>query len=254
MSVPDESAGRVSESAPVGTELPPGKLQLLLWGREGEHADFGALLHGQVVPALLDSGVVQLKLSITEQAPPRWTVLPLRREPMALLSLWGAAEDDGAWRSIADATTLRWAAYRVQESTPLRYPRDWVDGQRSPGAVLLSLFRPRSGLSQQRFLDVWHGEHTPLALRIHPLWNYVRNVVDEPLSPQAPPFAGIVEEHFQQQGDILDPRRFFGGSDRPDALRGEVVRNMARVALHTRTFLDLGSVQNYLLREYHLRS
>ena len=50
-----------------------------------------------------------------------------------------------------------------------------------------------------------------LALEVHPLWNYVRNVVVAPVLSGSPPLCGIVEEQFRTRGELLDPVRFFGG-------------------------------------------
>ena len=224
------------------------KTQLLLWGGTGAAVgDFLATVHGRLAPRLLDTDAARVKLSVTEHRPPALRVVPIRNQAFGLFSLWHESEALPGLPGILADSGLDWATYRVQESTPCAYERDWPDGQRSPGVVLLTLFMARRGLSRERFVDIWHGEHTPMAMRIHPLWNYVRNVVDDRDPDAAPAFSGIVEEHFRKREDVTDPRRFFGGD-------GQVVRNMLRVGLHTRSFIDLAKVQNYLVSEYHLRS
>jgi hypothetical protein len=224
------------------------KVALLLWGDpQRPLAQFGAELRETLLPDLLDAGAARLKLSITEDQVPRVSVLPLRRVPFALLSMWSESDVLAASRNGIAKLNLRWAAYRVSEALPVSYHRTWPDAERSPGAVLLTLFRKKPALTQERFIDIWHGEHTPLSLQVHPLWSYTRNVVEAALSHAAPDFDGIVEEHFRELKDILRPWRMFGGKAR-------MLPNMLKIGLHVHTFLHLPSIENYLLREYHIRS
>ncbi len=224
------------------------KLALLIWGDAPcSMSDVARAVHTQVAPALRSAGATHLKLSMTEDLPPRLSILPLRRDPLALFSVWSERDVLSECAATLVSTGLRWAAYRVTEAMPVRYQRTWQDGERSPGAVLLTLFRKKPGVSQERFLQIWHGEHTPLSLRVHPLWSYTRNVVEAKLSEGAPDYDGIVEEHFRERSDILRPWRMFGGKAR-------MLPNMVKIGLHVNTFLHLPSVENYLLREYHLLS
>jgi hypothetical protein len=79
------------------------------------------------------------------------------------------------------------------------------------------------------------------------VWCYVRNVVDESLMEGSPPFDGIVEEHFREPRDLLSARQFFGGPLR-------MVPNMIRVGFDIFGFIDLLTIQTYLVTEVHLRS
>ena len=111
---------------------------------------------------------------------------------------------------------------------------------------MLTLLHRRAGLTDAEFLRRWHEGHSPLALEIHPLWNYVRNVVAAPVLPGSPPLCGIVEEQCRTRGELLDPVRFFGGWLR-------MVPNMLRVYRDVRSFLDLAAIENYLVTERWLR-
>ena len=225
------------------------KDQYLLWGaRDLLPGAFAARLRGQGLSAIAALGRFDLKLTLTESSPPALSVIPLRRRPIALLSLTGAAlPDPGA---VHDALALHGdevAGYRVVESVPRAYERDWPDGQRTPGVGLLTLFRRRRGLSDEDFIARWHGGHTPLTFRIHPVWNYVRNVVESSHFDGSPPFDGIVEEHFRTRRELLRPPVFFGG---PHLM----VPNMVRVGLDIRRFIDLQTMEVYLVVEEHVRS
>ncbi len=197
---------------------------------------------------LLAHGPARLKLTWTTEEPPRLTMMPFRKDRLALLSLW----DEGA----PEAATTRWnaalqeegaaAGYRVDESAPRAYVRDWPDGRDTPGGSMLTLLHRRAGLPDAEFLRRWHEGHSPLALEIHPLWNYVRNVVAAPVLPGSPPVCGIVEEQFRTRGDLLDPTRLFGGWLR-------MIPNMLRGYADVRGFLDLAALENYLVTERWLR-
>jgi len=139
------------------------------------------------------------------------------------------------------------AGYKVTESTPVAYKKDWDNGKASPGAVMLTLMRKNPSLSYEQFMKEWFGHHTPMAMRIHPLWNYIRNVVETAVIEGSPPIDGIVEEHCRSLRDITNPARYFGGPFR-------MFPNMVRVGLHANKFLQISAVENYLLTEYHIRS
>lgn len=208
------------------------------------HAGFKARVLEQLIPSVLERNPVKLKLGITEEPPPRFGVLPLRPEGLAMISVWG---------EVGDLTTLlqeidtEAAGYLVEEAIPVAYARYWKDGETSPGATLLTLMKRNPELSYDEFINEWHGRHTPLAMKIHPLWNYTRNVVREPAIPGSPEFDGIVEEHFRAKRDALNPVRMFGGLPM-------FIPNMMRIARHVNSFLNIPECENYLLSETHIRS
>ena len=197
---------------------------------------------------LLASCPARLKLTFTAEEPPRLTVMPFRRDRLALVSLWDEAAPETAaprWNAILEGEGAA-AGYRVEESAPRVYRRDWPDGSDTPGGSMLTLLHRRAGLTDAEFLRRWHEGHSPLALEIHPLWNYVRNVVAAPVLPGSPPLCGIVEEQCRTRGELLDPVRFFGGWLR-------MAPNMLRVYRDVRGFLDLAAIENYLVTERWLR-
>ncbi|HJL19429.1 MAG TPA: EthD domain-containing protein [Sandaracinaceae bacterium LLY-WYZ-13_1] len=210
--------------------------------RSSEHAAFARRVHDALVPALLADDPAGLKLTVTERPPPRLSLVPFRRAPVAAVSVWSegpvATEHPG----------LRIDAYEVDEAIPRDYARGWPDGEPSPGVNLLTLFSRRPGLDDATFFARWHHGHTPLSLEIHPLWAYVRNVVTRPLDG-APPLDGIVEEQFREPADLLDPRRMFGAGR-----LGPALWNMGRTAVDIVGFMDLLGMEIYLATEHHVRS
>jgi hypothetical protein len=176
--------------------------------------------------------------------PPRLSVVPFSRRPAALLSLGPCCDRVAEVLSALDGLG-RLEPYRVERSLPLSLPRAWPLGDPTPGVGLLTLLRRRRGLDDARFMHKWFGEHTPMSLALHPLWGYERNRVLGALAPAVPLWDGIVEEHFAQPSDLLDPRRFFGGTL-------AMPLNMVRVWRHVRSFLDLASLETFLVQERRL--
>lgn len=207
-----------------------------------------ALLVDEVAPALLRAGAERLKLSVSLPPDVRAPLLPLKTEPWALVSAWiEPGTPPERLRGHLTAHRLSVEAWQVTETIPRAYDRTWPDGEASPGVALVTLFRRRRHTTHARFLEEWHQRHTPMALEIHPLWNYVRNVVDAPLIHGTPQWDGIVEEHFRELADVTDLRRFYGGT-------WSVIPNMIRVGRHVNGFLDLRSIENHLAVEIPIRT
>ena len=166
-----------------------------------------------------------------------------------MISIWDSQADRRElWQTNMTSPDWILAGYQVTESTPRAYVKDWTDGQPSPGIVMLTLMKKNRSLSYEQFMHEWFEHHTPvIALRVHPLWNYIRNVVESIVVEGSPPFDGIVEEHCRERRDVTNPMRYFGG-----ALG--MLPNMIRVGLHANKFLEISATENYLLTEYHIRS
>jgi len=197
---------------------------------------------------ILAYGPARVKLTYTTEEPPRFSVMPFRRDRLAVVSLWDEAAPEEAaarWNVLLQAEGAA-AGYRVDESAPRAYRRDWPAGHDTPGGSMLTLLHRRDGLTDAEFLRRWHDGHSHLALDVHPLWNYVRNVIVAPVLPGSPPLCGIVEEQVRTRGELLNAVQFFGGWLR-------MVPNMLRVLIDVRRFLDLGALENYLVTERWFR-
>ena len=157
---------------------------------------FGSEIFDKLVPQLLRLNPEKLKIDLTEVKPPRLTVLPLKRSGLAMISVWDNLADRAKdWQTEMAGIGSNVAGYKVTESTPVAYKKDWDNGKASPGAVMLTLMRKNPSLSYEQFMKEWFDHHTPMAMRIHPLWNYIRNVVETAVIEGSPPIDGIVEEH-----------------------------------------------------------
>lgn len=185
-----------------------------------------------------------VSLTLTEDPPPRVSVIPFKRKKIAILSVSGNNDGMIELAPVPDGFS---GAYHVTEALPVAYTKDWPDGQRTPGACLLTLFKKKKGIDYETFIDRWHNSHTPLSLQIHPLWHYNRNVVDARGGDETEDWDGIVEEHFRKRRYLTNPFIFFGNPL-------TMWRNMIRVFADTRAFLDYRTIETYLVREYILRS
>lgn len=193
---------------------------------------------------LEQQGPDALKVCLTVKAPPRISVIPFKRRKVAVLSLF---RKEGSGSDLIANTEGFRGGYLVEEAIPVAYTKTWSDGDPTPGECLLTLFHRKPGIGQDTFLRRWHDGHTPLSLRLHPLWNYNRNVVSRSLTSSSEWYDGIVEEHFKKASDLLNPFIFFG----PPL---KVPLHMYQVFMDTRSFIDMRRIETYLTTEIHLKS
>ena len=185
-----------------------------------------------------------LSLTLTDREPPKISVIPFGKSLIAAISFVKLEESPVSLLVSMEGFA---GAYKVWEDLPVSYNKSWTNQEPTPGACLLTLFRQKKNIDYDTFIDRWHNGHTPLSLKIHPLWHYSRNVVKEALVESPEHWDGIVEEHTRTRQELLNPVRFFGGI-------AKMPYNMIRVFKDVKSFLDYGSVEPYLVTEYHVKS
>jgi hypothetical protein len=223
------------------------KLAYVLWlDHAADREALAELLRTASAPRLRECGARQLALNVVDVEATLAASMPLAAGAETLAGLVTLRVEEPArgdrigevLGEIAD----RVAGYRVAESIPLDWERpSWPAGERTPGVKLVTLFDKPKDLSDADFFHEWHDVHTPLSLEIHPLWRYVRNAVEDRVTPAGPTFRGIVEETFRSLEDVTDPERFYGSRE-----------NIKRVAEHVSTFIDLERIETRLMNEYLL--
>lgn len=237
------------------------KLIYLLWPREPmEPAARRELLLGRCAPELLSFGARYLSMNIDDEFATVPSPTPTTRltDPfVAEVSLW---IDDmsvrGALESVLLDVDFDLAGYRVREHLYTDYgenehsePRDWPDGQRSPGVITVTpLERPRR-MSKDKWMRHWFNRQGPMSELMQPRARYVRNVVDEVLTPGAVAFDGIVEESWPSAEHIRNPYLFYGARNRL-----ELVKNMAIMAQSVAAFLPIWKITSVTTSEYFVRS
>ncbi|MEI6884688.1 MAG: hypothetical protein WCO02_09375 [Bacteroidota bacterium] len=233
------------------------KVMVICRGQEGvsysAFVDYMLRLGGQ---ALEICHPQKLHITFTDSTTPYVSVIPFKDKKIGVISI--SSEEGLLCASIQEflgycmtetkKSGCRFSgAYQVEEALPVEYSKTWQDVEMTPGACLLTLFKRKPGLTYEAFINRWHNSHTPLSLKIHPLWHYSRNVVLETAGEKSETWEGIVEEHVKKRSHLLNPMKFFGNPL-------SMIPNMIEVYKDTNAFLDYKTIETYLVREVVLRS
>jgi hypothetical protein len=239
------------------------KVITLLWG-DGATESGDALrdrLLGETSPRLLASGVHGLGINVhdSDAAPaPSPAPPPAGEDPhVAEVSVWlDSYEGRGGVEEAIAELGLRSASYLVVESlyedygtTPHGPPRDWPDGDRSPGVLTVALIHRPEGLGYREWITRWHGTQSPVSAELQPRTRYVRNEVVRSLSDGAPEVGGIVEEGWPSTGHVADPMLFFNATTQV-----ELDANVARMIASVDACLDLARLRSSTMSEYLVKS
>jgi hypothetical protein len=236
------------------------KLIYLIWAEPGPSPDaLREQLLEDCVPRLLERGPRALALNVDDSdsdvAPPiPW---PADETPLAAeVSLWLDCYDRrGPFEEIISELGDRRAGYLVTESLYTEYggngwskPRDWPDGQRSPGVVMVTLLEQPERMAYAPWIAHWHGVQSPVSEVMQPRMRYVRNAVVWPVTDGAPPYKGIVEEAWPSAEHVRDPMLFYSAEGSQETLR----RNMERMLESVTGFLELERIRSATMSEYLL--
>lgn len=237
------------------------KIIYLLWPIRGQDkAKTREILLREMASRLIGSGAERLTMDIADPEAEMRSPAPklYSGDPIcALVNIW--VEDLGKRRNIED--TLRYAGftiagYLVEESIYTEYggnrhskPRDWADGKRSPGVTMVTLMERPKRLSREEWIKRWHGVMSPVSEEIQPRTRYVRNLVIEPITPDAPPFEGIVEEAWPSKKHVSSPFLFYGAANIV-----QLAKNMCAILKAVKSFLDLRRIRTTVMSEYLIKT
>ncbi|RLC93392.1 MAG: hypothetical protein DRI40_08835 [Chloroflexi bacterium] len=237
------------------------KLIYLLWGPEGQDKQQRRdILLNEVAPKLLAVGARKLTMYIDDPDSNVRSPAPFHigERICGEVALW--LDDAGKrapFEQVLRDAGFRVAGYLVDESIYTEYggnrhsgPRDWPDGQRSPGVVTITLMERPQKLSREEWIRRWHGRQSPVSEAMQPRTRYIRNVVMEAVTPDAPPFEGIVEEAWPSARHVTNPFLFYGAGKNPFKL----VLNLVRMLRSVTSFLDLRRIRTTTASEYILKS
>ena len=237
------------------------KLIYILWGpKDQERKQRQQTLLQEVAPRLFASGVAKLTVYIVDQDSNVRSPAPFHpgERMCAEVSLWLENSDQRApHEEVLRSAGFRFAGYLVDETVYTEYggnrhsrPRDWTDGTRSPGVVAITLMERPKRLSREEWIRRWHGRQSPVSEAMQPRARYIRNVVISAVTPDAPPYEGIVEEAWPSARHITNPFLFYGAGRNPLKLVWNMIV-MLRSVMH---FLDLNRVRTTVTSEYILKS
>jgi hypothetical protein len=237
------------------------KLVYLIWDRpSGDAEEIRQQFVDDLGPRIIALGArgVEVHVDDADAQVPTMVEVPGDELPVrACVSVWVDAHDFRApiEAALADAG-IRRAGYLVTESLYRDYgdnehapPRDWPDGLRSPGIVMLTVFDKPAGIDDETFYGHWYGHQSPMSEWMQPRCRYVRNAVVRALTPGAPRYKAIVVEAWPTPEHLNDLPAFFGASDGADL--GERIRIMLD---STKLLYDPTTMRCYSLSEYILKS
>ena len=237
------------------------KLIYILWGpQEQDRKQRQQVLLQEVAPKLLASGAMKLTLYIVDQDSKVKSPAPFHpgERMCAEVALWlDSAEQRAPHEEALRSAGFRFAGYLVDETVYTEYggnrhsgPRNWPDGTRSPGIIAITLMERPKRLSREEWIRRWHGRQSPVSEAMQPRARYIRNVVTSAVTPDAPPYEGIVEEAWPSARHITNPFLFYGAGKNPFRL----VWNMIVMLRSVTNFLDLTRVRTTMTSEYILKS
>ena len=174
------------------------------------------------------------------------------------MSIWVDTYDRRhALEAVLGDVATRFAGYQVVESlcsdyggNPWSSPRSWPDGERSPGILTVALFEQRHDLGFEEWISFWHTRQSPMSEAVQPRCRYVRNAVFRSLTPDAPPYRGIVEEAWPSARHVTDPMLFYRGDGDTQRMNA----NISTMVEHVTAFIDLSTMRSLTMSEWILRS
>ena len=113
------------------------------------------------------------------------------------------------------------------------------------GLRLVTGIEPKDGMSYEDFIDHWHHEHRRCAVETQSTFAYVRNEIVRALTPGAPPFAAIVEEHFPIEA-LTDPMVWYAAQGSKERFE----RNLKWMIESCAAFLAMDRVDSHPMSEY----
>jgi hypothetical protein len=238
------------------------KLMYLVWlDEESTRAEAADVMLGRVAQELLDLEPLRLSMDVRdpESDIPPPVPTPDGETPLhGVVSLWLDAVDHRApYEAVLASAATRWAGYSVLESLYRDYggnrwsaPRDWPDGERSPGVLTVALLRQHPDLSFEEWMTRWHTRISPITESIQPRTRYVRNAVFRPLTEDAPAVQGIVEEAWPSLEHVTDPMLFYCADGEPDRMEAHVTQMIEEIT----AFTDLSTLRSVTMSEWILKS
>jgi hypothetical protein len=234
----------------------------LTWlGATSSRSEVAELMLGQVGEELLALDPVGLTIDVRdpESDIPAPVPTPEGETPLhGLVSLWvESIEQREGFEGVLTAAADRVAGYSVVESLYRDYggnqwsaPRGWPDGERSPGVLTVALLQQHPEQSYDEWITRWHTRISPITEAIQPRARYVRNAVFRPITPGAPPVAGIVEEAWPSLEHVTDPMLFYCADGDPERMNAHITQMIEEI----NAFVDLSTLRSVTMSEWILKS
>lgn len=230
------------------------KVICALWKSEAEdRGDFNARILSALPEGLKAAGASCIRINVEDAVTDQGAALRQTRgapQHHATVQYWMPSAN-AIFRDKADAVlaaaTDRFAAWLVLESTILPnkdHPPEI--GARSWGWAQMAFLTRPERLTFDQWLAIWQDHHTRVAIETQSNFEYVQNIVIRALTPDAPPYAAIVEECFPEAA-LSDPFVFFdavGDQAKFDA-------NLATMMDSCDRFIDRGTIDVLPTSQYN---
>ncbi len=236
------------------------KIIYILWKPEGQTpAQTKDILLNDCAPKLIEAGALKLTMNIDDpDSDVKSSGLCHIGEPIsAQVSIWLEQADERLpCEEILKSADFNLAGYLVDEFVFTDYggnehsgPRDWPDGERSPGLIAVNLLEKPKRMSHEKWTRHWFGTQGPVSEAMQPRQRYVRNEVIRPVTPGAHPYAGIVEEVWPSAKHITNPYLFFGADN-----IFQLIKNQAIMVWSVIRFLNIFKIRNVIMSEYLIKT
>lgn len=237
------------------------KLIYLLWPRtEMAPEERRHRLLDDCAPKLLKGKVHGLQMNIADDlatVPSPAPKPPFSKPFVAQVNVWlDDTADRHACEDLLRGAGFDLAGYRVDEwlyteygENPHAAPRNWPDGQRSPGILAVTLLKRPRRVPRDKWMRRWFGRQSPVSEWMQPRSRYVRNVVEEVLTPEARAYDGIVEEAWPSGEHVTNPYLFYSARNRLQLLRhmGIMLRSVTGI-------LNLWDITTVMTSEYFVKT
>ncbi len=118
-------------------------------------------------------------------------------------------------------------------------------GERTPGFAQLAFLTLPDGMGWQDWRAIWRDFHTQVAIETQSNFEYVQNLVVEPLTDTGEDIVAIVEECFPEDA-LTDPLAFFDAVGDPQKFKANLDRMMDSCA----RFITPGTIDVFLTSQY----
>ena len=231
------------------------KLIYILWRDPAATPDaYAQRLRSELGAGLRNAGALALKINVADSAvEPAAGLRQMHTLPQAdaFINLWvdsAIAKLRRPFDDIIAAHSLRYAAYLVSESQPLRNLRRPAQaGERTDGFAQMALLRRPAALGYEEWLDIWHNSHTTVAVETQSNFEYIQNLVIRRLTPDGPAYDAIVEECFPAAA-MTDPYTFF---DAPGD-EAKFQHNLKRMMDSVQRFIDMEQLDVVPTSQYQM--
>ena len=222
------------------------KIFCILWGTEQGRPLTGA------AEKLADAGATNIRINVRDEAVAAGSgLVQSRGEPLpdAALQFW-VPSSNAIFRKPFDAIINQYCdhfhSWLVAESQIIANEKQPpAVGQRTDGFAQLAFLTLPPDSDWKTWRKLWRDGHTRVAIDTQSNFEYLQNLVVEPLTDGAPPYVAIVEECFPIEA-LTDPLVFFdavGDQEKFD-------RNLAAMMESCARFIAPGSIDVFPTSQY----